>query len=123
MQLARVYSDGAGESHFDDVVVEMATTPFAPPAPPVDLSAPLEAARCFFLGLPQGWHGDWHPSPRRQLNIVLMGAVEVQASDGEVRVFRPGESFFTEDTTGRGHVLSNTGSGEVIGAAIQLADT
>jgi len=58
MQLARLYSDATGESHFDDVVVELEPSSFAPPASPVDLSAPLEAARCFFHGLPQGWHGD-----------------------------------------------------------------
>ena len=123
MQVARLYADAAGQSHFDEVVVELAPTPFAPPAPPIDLSPPLVAARCFFARLPEGWYGDWHPAPSRQLCFVLTGAVEAQASDGEVRVFHPGDSFFTEDTTGHGHVLRNAGTGDFLGAVVQLADT
>jgi hypothetical protein len=122
MQLTRLYAAANGESHFDAVAVELAPTPFAPPAPPVELSPPLAATRRFFLGLPQGWYGDWHPAPRRQLCCILTGAVEVQAGDGEVRVFRPGDSFFTEDTTGRGHVLCTAGGGDVLAAIVQLAD-
>ena len=122
MQLTRLYADAAGVSHFDEVVVELAPTPFAPPAPPVDLSPPLAAMRCFLIGLPQGWYGDWHPAPRRQLCFVLTGVIELQTSDGEVRVFRPGDSFFTEDTTGRGHGLRNAGSVDFLGAVAQLAD-
>jgi hypothetical protein len=122
MKLPRLYADAAGESHSDEVAVELAPVPFAPPAPPVELSPPLAATRCFFLGLPPGWYGDWHPAPHRQLCCVLTGAVELQTSDGEVRVFRPGDAFLTEDTTGRGHVLRTAGSGDVLAAIVQLAD-
>jgi hypothetical protein len=122
MQLPRLYADAAGESHSDAVAVELAPTPFAPPAPPVERSPPLTATRCFVLGLSQGWYGDWHPAPRRQLCCVLTGAVEVQTSDGGVRAFRPGDAFLTEDATGRGHVLRTAGSGGVLAAIVRLAD-
>ena len=122
MRLTRLYADAAGESHFDEVVVELAPAPFAPPAPPVDLSPLLAATGCLFVGFPEGWRGDWHPVPRRQLFCFLTGTVEVQASDGEVRVFRPGDCGLAEDTTGRGHVSRNAGSGDALMAAIQLAD-
>jgi hypothetical protein len=122
MKLTRLHTDAAGESHFDEIVVDMAPTPFAPPAPPVDLSPPLQATRCLFVSFPEGWHGDWHPVPRRQLICFLTGTVEVRASDGEVRVFRPGDCGLAEDTRGRGHVSRNAGSGAALMAVVQLAD-
>jgi hypothetical protein len=122
MKLTRLYADATGASHFDEVVVGLAPAPFAPPAPPVELSPPLPATRCLFAGFPEGWYGDWHPVPRRQLICFLTGIVEAQASDGEVRVFRPGDYVLTEDTTGRGHVSRNAGSGDALMAVIQLAD-
>jgi len=39
MKYTRVYADENGESHFEDVEVEFSPVDFAPPAPPLDLSA------------------------------------------------------------------------------------
>lgn len=63
MQYVRVYADAAGESHFEDVAVPLASVDFAPPAPPVNLSAFHPAARYGFLVGPPGWDGGWHPAP------------------------------------------------------------
>ncbi len=48
MKYVRVYADATGESHFQDL--EMALTPvdFAPPAPPINVSAFAPAARTAF---------------------------------------------------------------------------
>jgi hypothetical protein len=35
--------------------------------------------------------------------------VEVEASDGEVRRFGPGEAVLVEDTGGKGHITRNVG--------------
>lgn len=47
---------------------------------------------------------DWHPAPQTQYIVYLEGEVEVEASGGEKRIFRPGEVLLANDLTGKGHV-------------------
>ena len=122
MQYIRVYADAAGESHFVDVEVPLASVDFAPPAPPVNLSPFHSATRYGFLVGPPGWYGDWHPTPQRQIIFYLAGEVEAEVSDGEVRRFGPGSITLVEDTTGKGHRSRNVGVGEVLLAVVQLPD-
>ena len=44
-QYVRLYADAAGESHFEEVEVPLATQDFAPPAQPMNLSAFTPATR------------------------------------------------------------------------------
>ena len=122
MQYVRVYADAAGESHFEDVAVPLASVDFAPPAPPVRLSPFSPAARYGFLVGPPEWYGDWHPAPQRQILFYLAGEIEAETSDGEVRRFGPGSVTLVEDTTGRGHRSRNVGTGDVVLAVVQLPD-
>ena len=46
----------------------------------------------------------WHPAPRRQYVINLDGAMQITASDGEVRTIGTGEVLLVEDTSGKGHL-------------------
>ena len=117
----RLYADAAGESHFEEVAVPLATADFAPPAPPMHLSAFRPAARWAFFEIPAGWVGDWHPTPHRQVFFWLAGEVEVAASDGEVRRFPAGTALLVEDTTGRGH-RSRTVAAATLAAVVQLPD-
>jgi hypothetical protein len=57
-----------------------------------------------FVHLPPGWLGDWHPAPRRQYWLGVIGTVEVTVSAGEVRQFGPGHVALLEDLAGKGHV-------------------
>ena len=122
MKIVRVYSDAAGESHFADVDVAMAPVDFAPPAPPVHLSAFASADQYGFMGGPPGWDGDWHPAPRRLLTVYLTGEVEVAVSDGAVRRFRAGDVTLAEDTTGKGHRSRVMGETDALLLVLQLAD-
>ena len=121
MKYTRIYSDPAGESHFEDVDVELKLVEFAPPAPPVQLAAPMPAEQVVLLTVPPGLHGDWHPVPRRQLYIQLSGVIEVGVSDGEIRVFGAGAVVLGEDVTGKGHVTRVLGTAEARAAIVQLA--
>ncbi len=56
-----------------------------------------------FIGAPAGWDSDPHPAPRRQYVVMLAGTCEATTSDGEVRVFTPGDVVLLEDTSGAGH--------------------
>jgi quercetin dioxygenase-like cupin family protein len=122
MKYTRVYADAKGESHIEDVEVELNATDFAPPAPPLNLSPLTPAKRVGFLHAPPGWSGDWHPAPKRQMIFYLAGETEGATSDGEVRRFGPGDVVLLEDTTGKGHRSRVVGNQEVIGAVVQLED-
>ena len=104
MRYTRIYADAAGQSHFDDMDVELTESNFAPPAPPVNLSSFGLALQYAFLSFPAGWRGDWHPTPRRQFFFFLSGEVAVQVGDGQVRHFGTGCVVLAEDTTSNGHV-------------------
>jgi hypothetical protein len=116
--IVRLYADEAGESHFSDTGLEAMAADFAPPAPAIYVSAPAEAKRSLFLVLPSGWYGPLHPAPSRQLMVLVAGTLEVTASDGEVRLFRPGDAVLVEDTVGHGHATRSV-NGEAIVAVVQ----
>ncbi|MBV9173535.1 MAG: hypothetical protein JOZ81_26015 [Chloroflexi bacterium] len=117
----RLFADAAGESHFEDVRAELAPADFAPPAPPLLLSPAMRAEGLVFLAAPEGWYGEWHPAPRRQVFAFLSGEIEVEASDGQRRRFVPGACLLMEDTVGRGHATRNVGAGVVLMLVTQLS--
>lgn len=55
MKYARIYADEAGESHFEDVEVELTPITYAPPVPPVNLSAPEPTRAYVFMSAPPGY--------------------------------------------------------------------
>ena len=122
MTYTRVYADKDGESHFEDIEVEMTTVDFAPPAPPLNLSKFSKAENYGFLNASPGWVGHWHPAPKMQILFYLKGEIEAEVSDGEIRRFGPGSITLIEDTTCRGHKSRVIGDGEVLLAVVQLED-
>jgi hypothetical protein len=101
--VTRMYHDESGESHFIDELMEVTAMNFAPPAPPIYVSAPLAAKQVVYLFLPKGFEGDFHPAPRRQVMTLVSGLLESGVSDGETRRFTPGSNTLVEDTEGKGH--------------------
>ena len=121
MRYVRLYADAAGESHFDEVTVDMRQVEYIPGKPPIDMSTPQAAAGALFGRVPAGWRGDSHPSPRRQLVVTLTGEVDITASDGEVRRIGPGIACFIEDTTGKGHSTETIGKTDWSVVVVALA--
>jgi hypothetical protein len=119
VSIARLYADEAGESHYDAWDWPAAETDFAPPAPPVLVTAPEAARRALLLRIPSGWYGEPHPAPARQLMVVVRGTIESTTSDGETRRFPAGSVVLVEDTTGFGH-SSRAVDGEALLAVTQL---
>jgi len=111
----RLYSDPSGESHFEDVEVDLQEADLFPPAPPLLLTEFRHAARTGFLAGPAGWEGVWHVSQSRNLFVVISGEWEIDASDGEQRRFRPNDVLLVEDSHGKGH------NSRVIGEQSSLA--
>ena len=120
MQYTRVYADAMGETHYEEVEVALAPVDFAPPIPPLYLSAFHAATQYAFCRFPAGWVGTWHPTPQRQYFCLLSGEVEVQVSDGEVRRFGAGSVILLADTTGKGHVTRVVGPTDLLTVVVQL---
>jgi len=118
----RLYADADGESHFEDVEVELTLTDHAPPAPPLDLSSFTPATQFAFMSAPAGWSSDWHPSSDRNIFFVLTGEWEVTASDGEARRFPAGSVLRVEDTTGKGHSSRVVSRTESLAAVVRLPE-
>src|SRR5713101_8022498 len=116
----RLYADADGESHFEDVAIDLASTEYAPPAPPLDLSSFTPATQFGFMRAPAGWSSDWHPSSGRNVFFVLTGEWEVTASDGEARRFAAGSVLLAEDTEGKGHASRVLGKTDSLTAVVQL---
>jgi hypothetical protein len=119
----RLFADEHGESHFEEVAVELAPVDFAPPAPPLHVAALFPTTRCGFVSAPAEWAGQVpHPAPRRQFFCNLRGEYEVTASDGSIRRFPAGSLLLLEDTTGKGHATRITSNDDVLIVAVALAD-
>ena len=122
MKYTRIYADADGESHFEDLELALTSTNFVPPAPPVDISTPVQAATVAFVRLPPGWVDVTHPVPRRQFITMLAGALDVTTSDRETRHFQVGDVMLVEDTIGKGHFGRVTGAGDVLLQIVALPD-
>ncbi|MGB3408560.1 MAG: hypothetical protein WBA67_13835, partial [Jannaschia sp.] len=116
----RLFNDEAGDSHFEEIQYGMSSIQYAPPAPPLVLSDPIAADRLSWFRFPEGWHDAAHPSPRRQVFILLEGVVEVWTSCGEVRRLAVGDRLLMEDTFGTGHGARPV-DGPAFGVMIALA--
>ncbi len=55
-----------------------------------------------------------HNAPQPQYIIYLEGEVEVTASGGETRRFKPGDVLFATDLTGEGHISKMITSGRSV---------
>ncbi len=122
LKYVRVYADSIGESHFEDLEIDLNEIDFAPPAPPIFTSDLNPSSNYGFASVLPGWESEWHPAPKRQFMIYLSGTIEAEVSDGEIRQFGPGSITLTEDTIGKGHKSRVVGSDQVVGVVIQLEE-
>jgi quercetin dioxygenase-like cupin family protein len=102
VKYVRLYTGDDGQARFEDLEFTFAPRDFAPPAPPVNVSEPVEASAFMMLRFQAGWTDAAHPAPARQFMIVLVGSAEVSAG-GETRLLSTGVVILVEDTTGSGH--------------------
>ena len=121
MRYVRLKADKGGESHFEQVAVDLNEADYRPPAPVLFVSHSYRADGLQFIRLPAGWTGDSIHPPKAQFLICLKGHLEVTASDGEKRTFGPGDSVMMEDISGKGHRTRVKGTNECIAAVIPIA--
>ena len=118
MRVTRVYSDEAGESHFDEKDIELRDAGAIG-----RLSEPIAARSVIFRTNDPGYDYDWHVAPQRQFIVLLDGAIELEVSDGSRRVLRGGEILLMEDTSGKGHRTRNVEPRERRSLFITLENT
>lgn len=101
-RITRIYADGNGESHFQDIMVTLAS------AGPIGfLSEPVEVENIIFRKVLPSYDYDFHTAPTRQYIILLDGEIEIETSLGEKRQFKAGDVLLVEDTSGKGHKTRN----------------
>ena len=99
MKYTRLYTATDGETHFEDVEITLTGG-----EAPFGVSDLIGLSGMQFRRSQGEYPVAWHPAPRRQWVIILTGATEVTASDGETRRFEAGSIILIEDTTGKGHL-------------------
>jgi uncharacterized cupin superfamily protein len=122
MNLIEIYADEGGETHFRREEVALNPRDFAPPSQPIDISAGMATTTALFLSAPPGWDNEFHPTPRRQLAVMLSGACTVTASDGETVAFEPGDVVLLNDEASRGHRTTVQGEAKATFLMIGLTD-
>lgn len=122
MDLAELYADAAGETHFRTATVAFESRDFSPPSPAIGVSADLKPTAAVFLETPPGWDKVFHATPRKQLAVVLSGELTVTASDGETRRFGPGGCFVLNDAgETKGHLTQVQGATPVHALMVAVA--
>ena len=104
MNIVRVFTGPDGQSHFEDVAVDLD-----------DLGAVGKISRRWpgsgvqFREVGGDYSLGLHVAPRRQLVVNLTGSVELEVGSGATRILGPGSILLAEDTTGQGHISRNVG--------------
>jgi hypothetical protein len=85
--------------------------------------SPLFAGGGFLIRhFPADMDTSWHPSPRRQLAVTIEGEGEMETSDGQVLVLKPGVLVLLEDVTGQGHLTRARGNQERTALILPIND-
>ncbi len=103
MNYTRLYADSDGETHFEDVEVELAEGKVVSGGAPAQLSNPQPTTDSFFSNYYSEFFNDFHSTPRKQWFVLLSGMWEFGTSDGEVLRFGPGGVVLLDDMDSKGH--------------------
>ena len=98
MKVIRVYAGGDGESHFEEVDIEVQSQSGIG-----RLSKLIRGPGMMCREVDGDYDLDFHQAPRRQFIVNLRGAVDITVGSGETRRLAAGDILLAEDTTGRGH--------------------
>lgn len=101
MRYLRLYN-AEGSTRFGEGEIELTSQVFAPPAPALDVSDPVDRGDLLVIRFAAGWSDPSHPAPARQWMLVLSGRGEVTAGD-ETRTWSAGDVILLEDTEPPGH--------------------
>ncbi len=101
-KITRVYSDGKGETHFEDLHISIRDAGTIG-----KLSEKQAASGIIFREVEPTYDYDFHTAPQKQYVILLDGEIEIETSLGDKRTFVAGDVLLLEDTSGKGHKTRN----------------
>lgn len=96
-KITRLYTGPNQDTYFEDLET---------PLHPVTMGTLSDAHAIKSMKIrtmPGDYDMDFHCTDTRQYVVILSGAVEMQVSSGEKRIFTGGDIVLVEDTTGKGH--------------------
>ena len=115
LKYLRIYADADGESHMEELDIDLLPKQIFPGLPALTLSSVTPATGVSFCRVPAGMtEVSWHNSPSRKLVFWLTGEIEYETSDGAIRRLPSGSVVLSEDTTGKGHISRHPAEGQVL---------
>lgn len=99
MNYIKLFTDKDNKSHFEEVDAGVESQ-----QPLGSYSKKFPVKEIMFRDFEKGASFDWHNAPQVQYIIYLEGEVEVEASGGEKRIFKPGDVLLAADLAGKGHI-------------------
>ena len=121
MAYMRMYADESGESRLETMPVSYEPLIYAPPAPALEMSEVSPASGMVLVRFEIGWDSELHPTPRKQMFLMLSGVFQGGLSDGTTFDLHPGDVVSMEDTTGKGHSARVLGDAPVEAVMVHLA--
>ena len=111
----RIFADANGETHMEDIDIDLQPRKLFKDNPPLCLTDNLPASWYNVCYVPTGvGETGWHNPPQRLLALWLTGEVEFETSDGDIRRLPPGSVVLAEDTTGKGHITRHPPGGQLV---------
>ena len=105
MKYPMIQADETGETMFGIHDLPDQESAFGPPPTPTGLKTDFGAVESMFsFSVPAGVNVPAHNAPQPYICVVLSGKAEISTSDGDSRMFGPGDVLFCSDLTGKGHV-------------------
>jgi len=109
MKITKLFTGNDGKSYFMDV-----DCGHDKKEPLGWYSKKYAASGIIFRDSEAGMVFEQHTAPQPQYIIYLEGEVEVIASGGETRIFKPGDVLFATDTEGEGHISKILTNGKAV---------
>lgn len=119
--MIEIFADQAGETHFRGVDLPTNPRQFAPPSLPTEVTDEIAFTDGVFMYAPPGWDPEFHPTPRRQIGLMVAGRIRMEVTDGEHIECVPGSPpMLLNDVACRGHRTMVLGSETAIFLLIGL---
>ena len=116
IQYAHLYNGEDGLAHFRDEELDLMS------AHGGVLHTAIMSATGMLFSLQRQKLQPHSTGTRKAFSINLKGAVEVTASDGEARVFGPGDIMLADDMRGKGHLSRAVGPEDRVCLFVNVPD-